>query len=62
MIKEVAIFEQLRTGYAYWRAYTLTVRELARLDRHILRDIGFEETSRRDIKACARAATIETLK
>ena len=53
------MFEQLRTSYVYWRAYTLTVRELTRLDRHILRDIGFEETSRRDIKACARAATTE---
>jgi len=56
------MFEQLRTSYAYWRAYNLTMRELTRLDRHLLRDIGFERTSHRDLKSRARNATSEAFK
>jgi hypothetical protein len=34
--------------------YRQTVDELANLDSRTLRDMGFERTSLRDIKACAR--------
>ena len=48
------MFEQLKSRFVQYRLYRHTVHELARLDRHTLRDIGFERMSMRELKARAR--------
>ena len=53
------MLEHLRNRFDTWRAYRRTVRELTSLDRHMLADMGLERPTLRDIKARAKAATLE---
>lgn len=48
------MFEQLRSRFAKYRLYRHTIRELTRLDRGTLRDIGFDRMSLDELKARAR--------
>lgn len=48
------MFERLRERFDAWSTYRETVRELSRLDRYTLSDIGIP---RRDIRRHAGAAT-----
>jgi uncharacterized protein YjiS (DUF1127 family) len=56
------MFGQLGSRVANWWLYRETVRELNFLDQHILKDIGFERTTTRDIKDCARSHTFAARK
>jgi len=49
------MFEQLGSRVVTWWKYRETVRELSMLDPRQLRDMGFERTTLRDLKDCARA-------
>ena len=48
------MFERLRERFDAWSTYRETVRELSRLDRYALSDIGIP---RHDIRCHARQAT-----
>jgi uncharacterized protein YjiS (DUF1127 family) len=52
-MKEIAMFERLRTRFADWQAYRTTVYQLGLLDRHALLDAGVNPDA---IKARAKAA------
>jgi uncharacterized protein YjiS (DUF1127 family) len=50
------MFEQLRDRFAVWLTYRETVRQLTRLDRHILEDVGISPAAIRSRAAAAARA------
>lgn len=56
------MFAQLQTRFAQWRLYRHTFRELNKLDRHMLQDIGFERTTTNDLRHRATTSAAEAFK